>query len=144
MLVVANPNKAKQKRRPIGLRSCFSSSSRTRTYDPYVCGTGLDGNPLEPTTHTFAVPEKMIGRRCAPPFFRPRHQHFAPFFCRRQRSLMLQITAAMRLPKHNVVGSTRCVKWQNKRPPEWVVFVLAPQVGLEPTTLRLTAACSTD
>jgi len=25
-----------------------------------------------------------------------------------------------------------------------VVFYLAPPVGLEPTTLRLTAACSTD
>ena len=43
------------------------------------------------------------------------------------------------------MGGLECkFKGKTKRIPFGIRFVLAPQVGLEPTTLRLTAACSTD
>ena len=36
------------------------------------------------------------------------------------------------------------LRMQAKKPGKTWLFSLAPPVGLEPTTLRLTAACSTD
>jgi hypothetical protein len=48
----------------------------------------------------------------------------------------------MRLPKHRVAAQIQ-PKESKKIIAKAMTFFLAPQVGLEPTTLRLTAACST-
>ena len=71
---------------------------QTHVYAPDVCGTGLDGDLLEPASASGSQARRFEA------------QHKKP----------------------------------TKKTPDWVSFLLAPQVGLEPTTLRLTAACSTD
>ena len=53
------------------------------------------------------------------------------------------VNSRMRLPKHKVAGWVEFMGKKRNRSFERFLF-LAPQVGLEPTTLRLTAACSTD
>ena len=65
-------------------------------------------------------------------------------FRRRRRQSLRKFTAAMRLPKHRDVGlrSARKTKKESATLRVTLSF-LAPPVGLEPTTLRLTAACST-
>ena len=60
-----------------------------------------------------------------------------PFIRHRRRSAPLQLTAATRPPKHDLAGP-KPIRRQTEKPPGWVVFCLAPQVGLEPTTPRLT------
>ena len=55
----------------------------------------------------------------------------ARFIRPRRRSQALQLTAAMRLPKHTFTGS-KPMKRANKKPPGWVVFCLAPQTGYSP------------
>ena len=40
--------------------------------------------------------------------------------------------------------SSNCITKNRSTHLRWILLFLAPQVGLEPTTLRLTAACSTD
>ena len=79
-------------------------------------------------------------RRQAAYFIVLRHHLRAPCFVHRTRSLLgpLRPQAARRL-----VGSVQSKKAKQKVRKS-VPFVLAPPVGLEPTTLRLTAACSTD
>ena len=74
----------------------------------------------------------------------------ALYFFLLSHSLFLALRARMTEP----VNSRMCppkhkepekqVKKPQKSPRFCVGFFLAPQVGLEPTTLRLTAACSTD
>ena len=54
-------------------------------------------------------------------------------------------TAAICLPKHKVACRNQIEKQRRKEPPSGQFFSsLAPPVWLEQTTLRLTAACSTD
>ena len=54
------------------------------------------------------------------------------------------VNSRMRLWKHRVVVQIQ-IEENNKRSRSYdLLLLLAPPVGLEPTTLRLTAACSTD
>ena len=67
-----------------------------------------------------------------------------PCFRHRRRSASFQLTA--KLPLAEICSLTRSTLFiaKQKTTADAVAFVLAPQTGLEPVTLRLTAACSTD
>ena len=64
------------------------------------------------------------------------------FICRRQRGAPSQLTAVWLCVAESLFGSVGKEK-KNRKTDVFLLF-LAPPVGLEPTTLRLTAACSTD
>ena len=49
-----------------------------------------------------------------------------------------------RTSNNNISYSRLIYRSKKKNHPQGMVFFLAPQTGLEPVTLRLTAACSTD
>ena len=89
---------------------------------------------------------KVVAKLRFPRFARIAARTNAPFICRRQRSLLfplrLQPAFGNRLA---VLGDWFNSIMQIKSLVRFSVQgFLAPQVGLEPTTLRLTAACSTD
>lgn len=75
------------------------------------------------------------------------HLIFHCIFCRVKYCFFifnLYISQTYIFPSRLLKVQVLTVDKRKKRPFRLVSFFLAPRIGLEPTTARLTAACSTD
>ena len=121
-------HKQKEKRNRKSDSFSFGSPSWTRTNDPVGlrCPTSACGG--KPPCHM------LTAAPSAAPFL-PHSGQSHP----QQLTAYASVTQGLRFfPFRHVLNKKK------KGTAKAIPFLLAPQVGLEPTTLRLTAACSTD